>query len=127
MKTINKVMSHNEIYQIAVDLLNNFSDVDNYLPAAIAFSIQKNKQTILDLANDIESARMSILTHYNTNSSTENIQIPTELIDKVNSELTDLLNILQEVRIYTFKIEELNGVSFTPKQMQSILFMIDEE
>ena len=62
MKTINKIMTHSEIYDIAVKLLNNFTDVDNiYLSAAAAFSIQKNKQNFLSVANEIEESRMSVL------------------------------------------------------------------
>ena len=127
MKTINKVMTHNEIYQIAVSLLNNFTAIDSYLPAAVAFSIQKNKQMMLNIANEIEESRLSILQHYNASNSLDNIEIPTNLIEQANNELKALLSIEQELKIYTFKIEELDGVKFTPNQMDSILFMIDEE
>lgn len=127
MKTINKVMTHNEIYQIAVNLLNNFTAIDSYLPAAVAFSIQKNKQMMLNIANEIEESRLSILQHYNASNSLDNIEIPTNLIEQANNELKALLSIEQELKIYTFKIEELDGVKFTPNQMDSILFMIDEE
>lgn len=128
MKTINKIMSHNEIYQVAVELLNNFTDTSNiYLPAAVAFSIQKNKQLFLQIATEIEESRNSILNHYKIDGNQGEIQIDPNFINQANNELKDLLNIQQDIKIYTFKIEELNGVNFTPDQMQSILFMIDEE
>ena len=128
MKTINKIMSHNEIYQIAVELLNNFTETNNiYLPAAVAFSIQKNKQLFLQIANEIEESRNNILNHYKVDENSREIKIDPNYIDQANNELKDLLNIEQEIKVYTFKIEELNGVKFTPNQMQSILFMIDEE
>lgn len=128
MKTINQVMTYGEIYDIAVKLLNNFTDINNtYLSAAAAFSIQKNKQNLLDLANDIEVSRMGILQKYNANTGTEEeIQIATENIEAANKELIDLLNIQEEVKIYTFSIEELEGTKFTPLQMDSILFMIKD-
>lgn len=127
MKTINKIMTHSEIYDIAVKLLNNFTDVDNiYLSAAAAFSIQKNKQNFLSVANEIEESRMSVLNKYNISGENEEIQIATENIENANKELKDLLSIESEMKIYTFAIEELDGIKFTPAQMEAILFMIQE-
>lgn len=127
MKTINKIMTHSEIYDIAVKLLNNFTDVDNiYLSAAAAFSIQKNKQNFLSVANEIEESRMSVLNKYNIGRENEEIQIATENIENANKELKDLLSIESEMKIYTFAIEELDGIKFTPTQMEAILFMIQE-
>lgn len=127
MKTINKIMTHSEIYDIAVKLLNNFTDVDNiYLSAAAAFSIQKNKQNFLSVANEIEESRMSVLNKYNIGGENEEIQIATENIENANKELKDLLSIESEMKIYTFAIEELDGIKFTPAQMEAILFMIQE-
>ena len=127
MKTINKIMTHSEIYDIAVKLLNNFTDVDYiYLSAAAAFSIQKNKQNFLSVANEIEESRMSVLNKYNIGGENEEIQIATENIENANKELKDLLSIESEMKIYTFAIEELDGIKFTPTQMEAILFMIQE-
>ena len=127
MKTIIKIMTHSEIYDIAVKLLNNFTDVDNiYLSAAAAFSIQKNKQNFLSVANEIEESRMSVLNKYNIGGENEEIQIATENIENANKELKDLLSIESEMKIYTFAIEELDGIKFTPTQMEAILFMIQE-
>lgn len=129
MKTVNKTFNNDEIYQIAVELLNSFSDSDQntYLPAAVAFSIQKNKATILNLANDIENHRINILTKYSINIEGDQLQIDPEKVNDANKELKDLLEIEQEIKVYTFKIEEIMEVRFTPAQMNAILFMIDEE
>ena len=128
MKTIVKTLTHNEIYDITVNLIDKFTDTEDiYLPAMISFSIQKNKQKLLDIANEIEEGRMAILKHYNVSENNEEIQIDPEKIEQVNSELKDLLSIQQDVKLYTFKIEELGDVKFTTSQMQSILFMIDED
>lgn len=128
MKTLNKVFSNSQIYDIAVKILNNFSNIEDvYLPAAVAFSIQKNKKMLVGLAEEIEQARISILSHYNTNDNDKEIKIAADKIEDANNELKALLDIRQELKIYTFKIEELDGVKFTSSQMDSILFMIDEE
>lgn len=127
MKTVNKIMSYNEIYDIAVKLLNNFTDIDNvYLSAAAVFSIQKNKQNFLNIANEIESARLQLLNKYNINNKLGEIQIAPENIEKVNKELIELLSIEEEVKIYTFSIDELEDAKFTPLQMEAILFMIKD-
>ena len=111
MKTTNKTFNNDEIY----------------LPAAVAFSIQKNKATILNLANDIENHRVNILTKYSVNIEGDQLQIDPEKVNDANKELKDLLEIEQEIKVYTFKIEEIMEVRFTPAQMNAILFMIDEE
>jgi hypothetical protein len=41
--------------------------------------------------------------------------------------LADLLNISIDVPICTLKISEFDGLEFTPKQMQALLFMIEED
>lgn len=127
MKAINQTMSYSEIYDIAVKLLNNFTEINNvYLSAAAAFSIQKNKQNFLNIANEIEEARMQLLNKYNVSKISGEIQIAPENIEIANKELQDLLNIEEEVKIYTFSIEELDGIKFTPLQMDAILFMIKD-
>ena len=105
MKTINKTMTHNEIYKIALSFLNNFGEDSNstYLPAAVAFSIQKNKTTLLNLGNEVEQSILQILQHYGEFDENGGIQVKQENIDIVNKELQDLLEIEQEIKVYTFK------------------------
>ena len=69
---------------------------------------------------------MSVLNKYNIGGENEEIQIATENIENANKELKDLLSIESEMKIYTFAIEELDGIKFTPTQMEAILFMIQE-
>lgn len=130
MKTINKTLTHGEIYELALSLIQSFNDVEMYLPAAVAFSIQKNKKNIVDIATEIDNVRIEILNRYKNpdlDLGPNEIRIEPEYIEQANKELNDLLAIQTEIKIYTFKIEELEGISFTPSQIQSILFMIDED
>lgn len=128
MKTINKNMTNAEIYSYAVNLLNALKDCELMMPAAINFSIAKNKQTLSMLAEDIEKYRIGILNKYGAKAANGNtVAIPEESVEDANKELQDLLLISQDVRIYTFTIEELNNISLTTAQMEAILFMIDEE
>lgn len=128
MKTINKVMTNDEIYRCAIGIMNALSNIETPMPAAISFSITKNKKTISALAEDIEKYRIDILNRYGAKIVENNIvSIPEEKVNDANKELEELLTISQEVRIYTFSIEDLQNVNLSPAQMEAILFMIDEE
>lgn len=128
MKTINKMMTNGEIYAYAVGMANNFpADNDNYLPAAIAYSLQKNKSTLISISEEIEKGRFDILSHYAIGERDGQFQIDPGSIDVANQELNDLLSIEQEVKIYSCKIEELGDIKFTSAQMESMMFMIYED
>lgn len=126
MKTINKNLTNNEIYSYALALMNDFPESDAYMPAAVAYSIQKNKTTIVSLGEEIEKSRLSIIQHYELDKFQEGDEVDPAIVEKANAELMDLLNIEQEVKIYTFDIEVLNDVKLTSAQMQAIMFMIED-
>lgn len=127
MKSIEKVMTNGEIYQIAIALTNaGFNDNEIYIPAAINFAIQKNKLILLENAEIIEKGRMAIIEHYSSEKIENSFTIPQENIDKANEELKELLDIEQVVKLYTFSIEALGDIKFTSAQMQAIMFMIED-
>lgn len=127
MKTVNKTMTNGEIYSYAVGMTNNFNDNEEYMPAAIAFSIQKNKTSLMSIAEEVEKSRMSIIQHYSISQEGDNYTIDPQMVDKANKELADLLGIVQDIKIYTFTIKDLEEIKLTSAQMQSIMFMIEEE
>lgn len=128
MRTINKIMTNDEIYRYAIGLINKFKETEVSMPAAISFSITKNTKTITSMAEDIEKYRIDILNKYGAKVAENNmISIEESNVDSANKELGDLLTISQEVKIYVFTLDELNGINLTPAQMEAILFMIDEE
>lgn len=127
MKTKNIVMTNANIYEYALGFKNKFQDAEMLMPAAVSFSIVKNKKTLFTLAEDIERYRVDILNKYHAVLNDDRLSISPDNVEAVNKELEDLLNISQEVNIYTFSIEELKDVSLTSSQMESILFMINEE
>ena len=127
MKTINKILTNGEIYNLAMHLSNSFIDNELYLPAAVNYSIQKNKTIISELAQEIEQHRINIIYHYGEVLEDGNIKVPEDKVNDANKEINDLLLIEQELKLYTFKIEEIANVQLTSAQMSSIMFMIDEE
>lgn len=126
MKTINKILTNEKIYSLAIAILNNFNDYKEHMPAAIAYAIQKNKATLQDIANEIEKARMEIIQHYGEIQEDGNVKVEEEKIALANKELIDLLNIEQDVKIYTCSIEDLNDLHFTFEQIESLMFMIND-
>lgn len=127
---MNKKFSNAEIYSHSTALIKLFgNDNQNYFSAKINFIIQKNKNTLLDKAIEIEQARLEIIQKYGHLNEEDSNQfvIPPEKVETVNQELADLLSIEQELNILTIKIDDLDKVEFTPAQMEVLMFMIEEE
>lgn len=126
MKTINKVLTNDSIYSLALGVINNFNEYKEYMPAAIAYAIQKNKSTLQEIANEIEKARIEIIQHYGEVQADGNVKIEEDRVAAANKELIDLLSIEQEIKIYTCSIEDLNDLHFTFDQIDSLMFMIED-
>ena len=120
-------MTQQQIYQIATNFMNYFNDNENKMPVAIAYAIQKNKQTLVTMAQEIEQNRQLILSRYGSMQEDGNFFIPLEFIEKTNKELQTLLKIQEEVKIYVLALEELQEIEFTMSQMDTLMFMINEE
>lgn len=100
---------------------------DIKMPVRINFYLQKNIETIQRAAGEIQKARLMIGAMYGTpNEEGNGYSIPADQLDKVNSELNDLLNLEQEINIHKFKLEDFDGIELTCQQMQAIMFMIEE-
>lgn len=115
------------IYNLAKTLIEVFQDSNQYLPIKLNFFIQRNKKTLLDLAQGIDEARLAILQHYGTyNPQTNEYTIPPESLNIVNKELEDLFTLEQEINIHMVKIEDIpEDISLTTGQMEAIMFMIE--
>lgn len=123
-----KKMTNAEIYGLSKALNLAFNNEGKYLPARVNFYIQKNKNLLSQLNESIETTREHIITHYGTpNEEGTSYNIAPENINEVNKELQDLLNVEQEVSVSMIRLSDLDGLDFTPKQMQALLFMIEED
>ena len=126
MKIKTQFMTHNEIYQIALNFLNNFETNEVRIPAAIAFAIQKNKTNFIAMGQEIEQSRVEIIQHYGTLQEDGQYMVKAEYIDQANKELYDLLNMEAEMKVYVIDINDLNDITFTSAQMETLMFMIEE-
>ena len=121
------ILTNNNIYNYASNLIAAFNDNSQKLPIKINFCLQKNKKILLALAQDIEVARLEIgKTYGEYNEETQQYHIPAENMAIANQEMNDLFNIEQDVDILTIKYDSLNDdVMLTTAQMEAIMFMID--
>jgi hypothetical protein len=120
-------LTNNEIYNYAIALGKAFDDETQKLPIKVSFYLQKNKKTLIDLAQDIESTRMKIAQENGTfDESTGQYSIDQDKIEEVSKELNDLFNLEQEVNIYTINIDSLDeDLLISTAQMEALMFMID--
>lgn len=120
-------LTNNQIYNYAIELQKNFQDNSQKLPVKINFYLQKNKNILLELAQDIERSRTEIIQSYSViNEETKQSIIPSDKIEEASKEIEDLFSLEQEVQIYTVQIEAFpEDMIFTTGQMEAIMFMID--
>ncbi len=121
-------LTNNQIYNYASALLAEFSaDCNIKLPVKINFFLQKNIQTIGTLAQEIEKTRLTIAQSYGElNESGSAYSVPEDKIMEVQNELNDLFTLEQDVAIHMFNIDDFANIELTYKQMNALMFMIEE-
>lgn len=116
-----------QIFNLAQNLLQNYNQENLYIPIKANFLINKNIKLLSEMAEEIEKARYEIIQHYGIlQEDKQQYNIPEEKIIEANQEITDLFSIEQELNIQIIKLEDLGDIKLTTKQMQAIMFMIEE-
>lgn len=120
-------LTNNEIYMYTRQLMDAFSDGEQKLPIKINFYLQKNKNTLLALAQDIERSRLEIAQSFGTlDDAGEQYVIPNDKLAEASKELEDLFNLEQDVAIHKISIDSLNDdLMLSAAQMEALMFMID--
>lgn len=120
-------LTNNEIYNYAIALGKAFNDETQKLPVKVSFYLQKNKNTLVELAQDIEKTKMTIAQENGKlDETTGQYAIDPDKIEIVSQELNDLFNLEQEVNIYTIDINSLSeDLLISTAQMEALMFMID--
>lgn len=120
-------LTNAQIYSYATALAEAFQDTTQKLPIKVNFYLQKNKATLISLAQDIENSRGDIVHQYGelTEDKTQYI-IPKDKVEEAQKELDDLLSLEQEVNIYMIPLDGLsNDVTLTTGQMEAMMFMFE--
>lgn len=120
-------LTNNQIYTYATELVAAFQDSTQKLPIKVNFYLQKNKETLIAMAQDIEKARIDLLNNYGTLDNENNrFTLDPDKIEIASKELEDLFNLEQEVNIYKVSIDNFgDDIVLTTGQMEALLFMID--
>ena len=121
-----KILTNDEIYFINKQLNKTFEDSQQYLPAKVNFYIQKNKKRIAELAQEIEIARAEIIKNFGEQKEDQKYYIPQDKIQEAQQELFDLLNIQQEIEVFTISLNDIENLHFTLPEMEALMFMIEE-
>ena len=121
-----KILTNNDIYSINEQLNKVFEDSQQYLPEKVNFYIQKNKKKIAELAQEIEIARAEIIKNFGEQKEDQKYYIPQDKIQEAQQELFDLLNIQQEIEVFTISLDDIENLHFTFPQMEALMFMIEE-
>lgn len=121
------IMTNNEIYTYTRQLMDAFNDGEQKLPIKINFYLQKNKNTLLALAQDIEKSRLEIAQNFGTlDDAGEQYVIPNDKLAEASKELEDLFNLEQDVAIHKISIDSLSDdLMLSAAQMEALMFMID--
>lgn len=118
-------LTNQQIYSYAEQL--SAFNIEVRLPIKVNFFLQKNIQTLMALAQEIEQARLGIAQHYgDINEEGNGYIVPPDRISEAQQELTDLLSLEQEVNIHTFKIEDFGNIELSFQELSNIMFMIEE-
>jgi formyltetrahydrofolate hydrolase len=120
-------LTNNQIYTYATELASAFQDSTQKFPVKVNFYLQKNKEILMAMAQDIEKARLDLLSNYGElDADTNRFIINPDKMEIAAKELEDLFNLEQEVNIYTVNIDNFgDDIVLTTGQMEALLFMID--
>lgn len=120
-------LTNKQIYQYYNNIIDNLLNIDIYIPAKANFYLQKNIETILAAGQEIEKLRIKIGKEYGELDK-ENSQytISSDNIEQATQELNELFSIEQNIDIKTFSINLFGNIEFTPNQMQSLMFMLED-
>lgn len=112
----------NSLYEI----LNN---QNLKFPAQVNYVINKNFKNLYSLYQELDEARNQICATYSTGVTEEGAYLfeDDEKRIKAETELNELMAITQEVNIVKFKIASLGDIQLTGGQMETLMFMIEEE
>ena len=120
-------LRNGEIFSIAIILKEFCENPELILPIKANFYLQKNKNTLLELAQEIETARNEIFAKYGTlNEQGTGYNFEESVIGQANAELEELLTLSQEVSLYMINIDDFKDIKLNNQEMGALMLMIEE-
>ena len=126
---VDMILTNNQIYTYANILAQEFNNNTQVLPIKVSFYLVKNKNLLMELAQEIERSRNILLNKYGEPSENRTqYLISQENAEIAKKELNDLFELTQEVDIYKISLKAFNETDMlTIQQMEAIMFMIEDE
>ena len=120
--------TNEELYLILQNLNTEIlSNQELVFPAQLSFYIQKNKNLLLPLVEEIENTRIQIVSsHGDYIEDANQYKIHDDEMEIVTKELKDLFAITQIVDFYKCSIDLLKDIKLTMPQTNALIFMIEE-
>lgn len=117
-----------ELYQYFVDLNQEILLQENLIfPVKVNFYIQKNKNILIPLIQELEESRKLIVSRHGEQlPETGEYKIHPDEMEQTVEELNKLFSLRQEVNFYKIKLSDLENMSLTMPQMNALMFMIEE-
>ena len=107
--------------------LYNLLQSDISFPALANYKITKNINQLVNIYQELEKERIRVCEKYSTGLENDNYKFEdSEKRTQAEQELNALMLDEQEVNILKFPIESLGNTNLTTKQMNLLMFMIDE-
>lgn len=98
------------------------------LPVKISYAIAKNIKKIESELNIYNTEKQKLIDKYSVADDEGNVKIAEENIEDWNKEITELLEIENEIDIHKFNVNDLinSNCNFTPAELMIIDYMIEE-
>ena len=127
-----KSMSNLDILNTATALIEAFQSEEaknQQFPVKVNFFLQKNMNSLIEMARDVEKTRSDIITKYGEPSPDNDEQyiVPDDKIEEAAKELNDLFTLEQEVAVNMLKLDWFDGIDMTAQQVAAITYMIEDE
>lgn len=126
MQKIN--LLNKQIFEYSEELEKAFCEDTRYFPARINFYIQKTAHSLKQAKEEIEETREKIILNYGKyDAETGYCEVLPQNIKIVNKEISDLMNLEQEISLYTLPLSWLDEMEFSIPQINALMFMIKDD
>ena len=122
-------LSNGFIYNCARQLMKFNENPHNEMSVILNYYIQSNANKIIEAGMEIEKSIQFIQRKYGEPlpDDSTTYKIKKEFEDQAQKELNDLANIKQNIEIQMIKLSDLKDVKLSTEELQSILFMIEDD
>lgn len=122
-------LTNNFIFQYTESLHSVVNEDGLKFSAKVNYVIQKNLKNFLEIYQELDKERTELIQGYAKSIGEDGlVDFGTpENAKKAEEEYADLMNMKQDVKVIKFKLDDLGDAQLTPKQMEVLMFMIEDE